>query len=611
MAWPAGGGDTRIKLISSGSMSAPKVGDSIDVKLGKNITAAGFTVLINRGAGFVTLTTSLPYLLQSADIPPIGGNWPLYVVASDLSLRSDTVAFTNPPIAPTVLSRPVINGTPNPGTSSSATAATFSGTPAPTVVRTWYVNDQLYATAATSGPLPQSGALRVRDTATNSAGSVFADSDVVQIVPVNNALPTVPAGTLLADYTTASRAFPNGLTDNTDGPYPGKTSNVTANLNPGNTVNIRPLDISPTAIDIRGGIVSIAFKLRPSGTFARAVANLGNCYVNLYNNASPSTTQTNYMRVVFGSLTFRGERIVDGWNIMRFPVEMFGTVGTIADVQAYLQSVRYAGIEFNHNSTNADSFMVSVDFSNNILNPVSKGMVVLGFDDCRRDTYAYAYPKMKALGFPGVLYPGNVKASLDQNNTFFLNTANVLEMQADGWQMAYQAYNTEAPTMSVADFETQEIQPLLAFYPPKGFNGPNDGSYFSNISYGSMYQPVFDQYFRTMRDYSQFNDAASPRPESIPPNDIRKLRAYGVNTAANSATNGMIPYAKRAGTWRQVAIFVWHALGAGDAKLAADGGVLTGFEALLAWLDSSEGRAAVDVVTWAEVVRRWRAAAGQ
>lgn len=610
MPFPGGGGDTRIKLISSGNLRQPKAGDVINVKLGKNISGGGFTVQINRGSGFTPLTTVLPYTMQTADIPAIGGTFPIYVTATDLSLRSDTVNMANPPVAPQVLSRPVISGTPSVGTPSNANAGAFSGTPTPTVVRTWWLNGVQVATAASYTPTAV-GTLFVRETATNIGGSVSADSDVVRVLSAPpNALPTVPEGTLLANYTTASRAFPNGMTDLTDDPYPGKTSNVTANLNPGNTVNIRPLDISPTVIDLRGGMVSIAFKITPSGTFARAVANLGNCYVNLYNNASPSTTQTNYMRVVFGSLTFRSERIVSGWNVMRFPIEMFGTVGTIADVQAYLQSVRYAGIEFNHNSTNTDPFQVSVDFSKTFANPISKGMVVLGFDDCRRDTYAYAYPKMKAYGFPGVLYPGAIDATLDKNNTFFLNTANVLEMQADGWQVAYQAWDTEAPTSTLEVFNGTMDQ-LIAFYPPKGFNGPNDGSYFSNISYGSMYQSAFDSHFRTMRDYMQFNDAASPRPDTMPPADIRKIRSYGVNTAANSATNGMIPYAKRAASMRAVGIYVWHALGAGDAKLAADGGVLTGFEALLEWLNSAEGRATVDVVTYEEAVRRWRAGAGQ
>lgn len=116
MSFPQGGGDTRIKLISSGSMTQPKVNDILDAKLGKNIAAGGYTVLINRGAGFVTLTTTLPYPLKSADIPPVGGSYPIYVTAADLSLRSDTTNFTNPPSVP---GAPTI-GTAVPGNGQAA-----------------------------------------------------------------------------------------------------------------------------------------------------------------------------------------------------------------------------------------------------------------------------------------------------------------------------------------------------------------------------------------------------------------------------------------------------------------------------------------------------------
>lgn len=527
--------------------------------------------------------------------------------------------------APTVTQPPLVVGTPTVNVPLVINAATFTGSP-DKIERTIYGSAQPTAQILARGPAASTGytpgstdatrSFVVVEEASNAAGSVRAVSprSAWQAGPPgptppspSSTLPAVPAGQMLAAFTTASRAFPNGMADVTDDPYPGKTSSVTASLNPGNTVNMRPLDINPTPIDVRGGMVSIAFYIRPSGTFARAVANLGNCYVNLYNNTNPTTAQTNYMRVVFGSLTFRSERIVPGWNIIRFPVEMFGIVGTIADTSAYLSSVRYAGVEFNHNSTNTDPFQVSVDFSNSFANPVTKGMVVLGFDDCRRDTYAYAYPKMKAYGFPGVLYPGNIQASLDQNNTFFMNTANLLEMQADGWQIGYQAYDTESPVSTLPEF-SMTMDQLIQFYKDHGFTGPLDGSYFSNISYGSMYQSAFESHFRTMRDYMQFNDAASPRPEQLPPHDVRKLRSYGVNTAANSATNGLIPYAKKASQWKGVAIYAWHALGSGDAKIAADGGTLTSFEAFLEYLNSPTGRSEVDVVTYEEAVRRWRLA---
>ena len=45
--------------------------------------------------------------------------------------------------------------------------------------------------------------------------------------------------------------------------------------------------------------------------------------------------------------------------------------------------MRYAGVEITHNSTNSDPFRMSVDITNSISNPITKGMVIIGFDDNR------------------------------------------------------------------------------------------------------------------------------------------------------------------------------------------------------------------------------------
>jgi hypothetical protein len=100
-----GAGGPRIALVSSGNLAQPVAGDVINVRLGANITAGGMTVMIDRGMGSVVLTTTLPYTLQAGDIPPVGGNWPIYAVAENLALRSDTTNMLNPlrvPGAPTI-----------------------------------------------------------------------------------------------------------------------------------------------------------------------------------------------------------------------------------------------------------------------------------------------------------------------------------------------------------------------------------------------------------------------------------------------------------------------------------------------------------------------------
>lgn len=155
MPFPGGGGDTRIKLISTGIMAVPRVGDTINAKLGKNITASGYTVLINRGSGFVTLTTVLPYTLVAADIPPIGGTWPTYVMASDLGLRSDTVNFTNPPRAPGAPTIGIaVPGNGQAGVQFNAPTDT-GGSPITKYVVYAFSNGQLFGTQeATQSPVP-------------------------------------------------------------------------------------------------------------------------------------------------------------------------------------------------------------------------------------------------------------------------------------------------------------------------------------------------------------------------------------------------------------------------------------------------------------------------
>ena len=420
-------------------------------------------------------------------------------------------------------------------------------------------------------------------------------------------LPNVPAGIEVSNFTTGARTTPAGLSDDSVNPYPGRTSSVWWPLAPGNSTNARPLDIGSSAYDMRNGMVTITFRATPTtGTLAEMVANFGG-YVNLYNNSNPATAQTNYMRVPFGGLTFWGERITGTWQTLRFPIEAFGTVGTIPDVQAFLQQVRYAGLEFSHNSTNANVFRPAVHTVVLTPNPITKGMVVIGFDDNRRDTFAYAYPKMLAYGFPGVCYPGAILATLDQNDSTFMNTANLLTLQSAGWDIASQAYESESPSQTGPQFAAS-MQAMKDFYLAKGFRDFPDGSYFSNINYGQTpYQAVFDATFRTMRGFASFNNAAQPRPETLPPSNTRELRAYGVDTSQNSAAAALIPYAQRSGTRKGVAITIFHGVGSGDVKHPADGGTLTAFEAYLDWLNSPTGRATVDVVSWTEAVRRWTA----
>ena len=419
----------------------------------------------------------------------------------------------------------------------------------------------------------------------------------------SDGIPPAPAGVSLAAFTSAATTLPASSTyDNTVDPWSGLSS-VSSVFNPGINRNLRPNSAPAVAIDVTGGIITVALKLIPTGTLSRAVANMGTAYLNLYTSGNPNGLDANYLRCSFGT-SFYGDQWTGEWQLFRLPVERFGQFGTVADRATFLQSVKQASVEFTHGSANTDPFVIAIGGITSVPKAVTKGMVVFGFDDCRRDTFAYAYPKMKAYGFPGTLYPGPIAAVMGTNDASFMNKANLRELQANGWDIASQAYSTESPNMTTEQFQV-EMANLLAFNTANGFEGGADGSYFSSISFGNpVYQPVFNSTFRTMRDFAQFNDAASPQPETLPIAALNKTKAYGVNSAANSATNGLIPYMTRAAERNGYAEFAYHALGSGDFKHAVDGGVLTSFEAALEWCHNN--RALVDVVTKAEVVRRLR-----
>jgi len=207
------GGGSLIRLISSGSLALPIAGDVLSVILGSNFEAAAANAVIDRGAGYVALTSSFPYTLQAADIPPIGtARWPIVARAITLNLVSAPFYTQNPPTAPAVTSAPSIIGTPTQGIATTATAGVFTGAPAPTVVRSWLVDGVVMATGvATYNPFAGDvgKALVVREVASNGGGTASADSDPVTIAVGAATLRQVATSTQIYDAQHASNKQAN------------------------------------------------------------------------------------------------------------------------------------------------------------------------------------------------------------------------------------------------------------------------------------------------------------------------------------------------------------------------------------------------------------------
>lgn len=107
--------------------------------------------------------------------------------------------------APAVLSAPVLIGTPRDRTATSFTTGTFSGSPVPDVVIQWLLNTVPIAGATSSIYTPVNtdvgGTLTVKQTATNTRGSVSSTSAGVVVIASDTAAPTLTGSpTLIASW---------------------------------------------------------------------------------------------------------------------------------------------------------------------------------------------------------------------------------------------------------------------------------------------------------------------------------------------------------------------------------------------------------------------------
>lgn len=87
------------KILKAGDY--PAVGDKVYPVLPVGWNASGGNLLINRGSGFVTLNAGLgAYTLQSADIAPVGTNWPIIAQATPSIMSSQNLDMNRPPSVP-------------------------------------------------------------------------------------------------------------------------------------------------------------------------------------------------------------------------------------------------------------------------------------------------------------------------------------------------------------------------------------------------------------------------------------------------------------------------------------------------------------------------------
>jgi len=150
MNWPNRGGATdRIRIKSNGSLANPKVGDIWTIVLGKNIVASEFTMIQTRNGTPTTLAlVGMDHTVTSADIPAIGGSWPLVANANNLTLQSTPVNVTNPPTVPATPVAPVLTALAE----SISVAYTVPANGGSTILEAQFLDINGVATTLTGSP---------------------------------------------------------------------------------------------------------------------------------------------------------------------------------------------------------------------------------------------------------------------------------------------------------------------------------------------------------------------------------------------------------------------------------------------------------------------------
>jgi hypothetical protein len=351
--------------------------------------------------------------------------------------------------------------------------------------------------------------------------------------------------------------------------------------------------ILPAAVDVSGKNVYLQFKL------LTGVATSLGLTVRLFSTGSPSgTAQGADYHIGEYSLQNTANIPPGQWLTLALPIEAFTATGTGATLTAITHI--YVAV----NGASAGSLLLGDVFC--CPRVLQRGVVTIGFDDCRADTWTDAARYMRKYGMPGILYPGAVAANIRQNlDQYQMSLAQMQHLQDRyGWQIAAQAWDTENPD---TDFPGETIQQfsakmsaLTALYQSQGWRGGGDGSFFSNVSKGGTRDLAFYKAFRTMRSYAIKSAGVTPSvsPECVPIADPMNLIAFGMDTTIHTValTSALVD---RAIAQKGVARFIFHGVTVNTAN----------FTGLIDYIAAKQADGTLDVMTEDQLIFTARARA--
>jgi hypothetical protein len=357
----------------------------------------------------------------------------------------------------------------------------------------------------------------------------------------------------LASTASLAGAVPAGVVDvaNADNPM-GQASVLQFTPQAANTHYFLVIPLAgPT--DLRGGTIELTMKL------AANIANLNACDIELHSSATIGTPTADYSgllgwneaaTLLKTTSTAPDNGIGTGrWQTFGFHSQAAPV--TIAGAGADMSAIRWIRIRFRSSQAAANAPVFQLGPIRFQPNPLPKAQLILAFDD-GFDTAFAAHQAARAKGFPVVIQPGAIQAVLGQPGR--LTLAQMQQMQAEGSQMAAQAWDTEA-THSQAQEDA-----IQAFYTANGLTGAGFGSYHSQISQRTPEAwPIFaGAYPQGVRTYMTARGANPPMTiaESYPWPDRRLVRALAGDSAGVSGFR--IAHLEQAIASKGVAIMVWH-----------------------------------------------------
>lgn len=309
---------------------------------------------------------------------------------------------------------------------------------------------------------------------------------------------------------------------------------------------------------------------------------------------TPNPNGTNYL----GASTTNWNPTND-WQCIGFAIEDFITAG---GTPPSITSITHAAARFGGISTATEILMGGIFFHPKTAN---RGAAIIGFDDCRADTWTDAADALIDRGIPAVLYPGALKAVVRSSVDQFQMNVTQLErlVRTHGWQFAYQAFSTENPVSFTADMAAQELSQLRALVDAFGFPGSITESWFSNVGPNNAeFRAAMKQAAPSTRGYNIPSGgsitARSAITETLPIADPIYVRAFGVDLNSHTLAN-LTAFVDFAIQNKGLAIFIFHGVSAAASTQFAK------YIGLLDYLVAND--ATIDTPTYDNLIERQRA----